>query len=307
MLKSRYLLTGLCALALTITGCDSSTTDADDAGLPDGLSTTEDAAAVIAGAVALQSGGALDDVANLAAELGDFSGARLSGEAHPAGCEGERAFDEATGVWTRSLACERGRPDGLFYAAFSRTQTFAFFDADGNSVMLPADAASLDFAIVDGTGIRRTPRAHHELLDLSADLAVTGIGDGDSLVTVNGTYSRSATDTLTTRNATRTFTYALDLTLDDVTGPARRRHDDPAGAPGRPGPAGTHWGRPVSGTLSGSMTGQATYSGPRGDFQREVDRTFTVTFGGDSASPTARIRFDDGSTYTADALTGELQ
>lgn len=306
MLTPRLLLVGLCALALAATGCDSSS-DPADSDLPDGLSTSEDAAAVIAGAVALQSGGALDDVANLAAEIAGFADGRLDPGARPAGCEGERTFDEATQVWTRSIACERGRPDGAFYAAFARTQTFAFFSADGAPVMMPADAAALDFAIVGGSGVLRSPRASHELTGLGAALAVTGLHDDDPLVTVNGDYARSATDTLRTRNAVRTLTYSLALDLEDVTGPARRRGDDPVGAPGRPGPAGTHWGRPVSGTISGTITGLATYSGPRGDVQREIDRAFTITFGGDDDAPVARIRFADGATYTADAVTGALQ
>lgn len=308
----RLLLIGLCALGLTLAGCDAATDDAgSDDGLPEGLSTSEDAAAVIADAVALQSGGALDDVANVAAMLGELEGARFDPDARPAGCEGSRTFDETTFVWTQSIDCYRGRPDGAFYAAFGREMTFAFFDADGEPVARPANAASLDFDIVSGTGIRRTPRASHELLSLGADLAFTGLHDDDRLVTVNGSYARSATDTLTSRNATRTLTYTLALELEDVTGPARRRGDGPETAPGqgpgRPAPGDVHWGQPVSGTISGLMTGLATYEGPRGTVEREIERRFTITFGGEGSSADARIHFEDGQTYTADAVTGELK
>ena len=276
------LLAALAAGAL-LTGCDTAGTDApaEDAA----LSVNEDAAVVVANALALDAGGALDAVVQAAAE--SDPAARL---ADP-GCTFARTFDTATFAWTATADCERGDADGAFYARYSRERTFAFADADGRPVAAPENAASVDVELVSGTGLRRTPRFEHTLDGLSGAFSVTGLNSGDGLVTTNGFYQRAATDVVRHRGATRTVTSELDLVLDDLVGPGARRAD---------------WRRSVSGTITGTVSGEVAFDGPRGYAEREFERSFTVTFGDDGGEQVARIAIG-GDLFLADVETGTLR
>ena len=272
------------ALALALTGCDAADSDvpAGDAA----LTVNEDAAVIVANALALDTGGALDAAAQSAAEA-EGATARLS----DAGCTFTRDFDASAFVWTTSADCERGDADGAYYAQYSRTRTFAFADADDRPVADPANAASVDVELLEGTGIRRGPRFEHTLDDLSGAFTVTGLNDGDGLVTTNGLYSRSATDVVRHRSHVRTVSSELDLAFDDVVGPGARRGD---------------WRQSVSGTITGSVAGEVTFDGPRGYAERTFDRQFTVTFGEDGGERVARIAIG-GETFLADVETGTLR
>jgi hypothetical protein len=284
MAISRTLRAAVTALVplIVLAGCDSA--GGDSAG--DDLSNLEVAVAVANG-LAVNSGGALEAVAGAVDDGTNSQGG---------GCSVERTYDETTQTWTRIVACERGDPDERFYAQFGRTQTFQFFDAAGVPQQSPETAVSLDFAIVDGYGEVRTPWLHHELLDIGADLDIDDLQD--ELVTVNGTYDRSATDTLLVRRpggpaaVRRTLIYDLDLALDDVRGP-RRNYG--------------HWGRPVSGTITGTIEGTVTFVRRDGSVvSRDFSRTFTIVFGGQPDSDTASLQIG-GETYRANLLTGEVE
>ncbi|NNF58373.1 MAG: hypothetical protein HKN04_09030 [Rhodothermaceae bacterium] len=265
-------------LILVVSGCDNASTDPfDDAN----IDANEDAAVAIANAVALESGGALDAAAD-AVEVAAADAAKSG-----AGCEYERSYDEGTQTWTGFVSCEFGSPERLFYSLFSRTRTYQFLDESGSPQQYPENAQALNFAIVDGEGIRQRPGFSHELLDLGADLVVEGLGE--ELKTVNGTYDRSATDTLYTRNVERTLTYDLALTFIDVQGAGRVRDGN----------------RPVSGTIEGVYEALHTFSAPDGTREQTVTREFTITFGGgDDRDITIDI---GGDTFLADLMTGEVE
>lgn len=281
----RFSLLATFLVALVLVGCDNTgvSSDTSDAN----LSSTEDAAVSIANALSLEGGGALDALAS-AAELGtDGSAARSGGDDH--GCVRERSYDETTMTWTRFIECERGNPNGLFYALFSRTATYQFLDGDA-PVQFPEEANAVNFDIIDGEGIRFAPGFSHELLDVGADLHVDDI-HGD-LVTVNGTYDRAATDTLYTRNAERTLTYDLSMTLFDVQAPPGDRR---------------HWRNAVSGTIEGVYHAIITFT--RGDAYEEVEITkeFTIVFGEGDGDVRDAIITLDGRTFRADVETGQVQ
>ncbi|HYE94651.1 MAG TPA: hypothetical protein VD962_00450 [Rubricoccaceae bacterium] len=265
------------ALAITFAGCDNAGSDTDNAS---DAEETEAAAVVVANAIAVDGGGALNDAAGIAS----FGDGDALGGGEP-GCTVERSFDPATMTWTRTIDCERGDPDGAFYAAFSRTHELQFFN-DGVPQQPAEGADSLHLVIVDGTGVRWNPVLYHELQDIGGDFA---IGDLDEeLVTVNGTYNRSALDSVRTRRAIRTVDYDLALTFDDVRGPRRVRHN---------------WHRAVSGTLSGTYDATVTIQRAGSTQTREVHRTFTIVFGGESDPGVATLRMG-GQTYRVDLETG---
>ncbi|MDX1438834.1 MAG: hypothetical protein R3284_02925, partial [Rubricoccaceae bacterium] len=163
MRSVQFSILMMVALGLTFAACDnagpaSNTGDAN-------TNATEDAAVSIANAISLDGGGALD-VAMAAS--GVAADAPKNGRS---GCEHERSYDENTFTWTRYIECERGNPDGLFYALFSRTATYQFLSGDA-PVQYPDQADAVNFDIVDGEGLRIAPGFVHELLDIGADLHV---------------------------------------------------------------------------------------------------------------------------------------
>ncbi len=284
---SRFLAPAL-ALAL-LAGCDAGTTDVDTS---DATADTDAAALSIASAIALDGGGALDEMAVAALATSPPDGG-APGPGHPGrpgdgrpGCPAERSYDDAAMLWTVVADCERSSPNGAFAASFSRTSTFQF-SAGGQPQRDPQTADALDYRILSGTSLLRSPMGSHRLTSLTAAFDVTDL-DAD-LVTVNGTYARAGADTLRARGrGVRTAVYTLDLEATDIRGP-RRVYE--------------RWRAAVSGTLSGHYVATMTVTPTGGATQtRTVDRTFTVTFptGGE-----AEIALG-GRRYRADRSTGEI-
>lgn len=294
-------LIGLGSVLVLLAGCDS----ASPVTALDGLepsSISADAASALASAVALGPGGALNDLADAALAT---SGA-AHGSPH-AGCEYERYWDASLERWVRDVTCERGDPDGPAYALFSRLHHFGFFDAAGGVVQQPANAVRMSVDLLEGEGVRRTPRMSHTLLDIGAAFVVDDIQE--EFVTVNGDYARAATDSLRAGQRSRVLTYELSLEFEDVVGPRR-----PVAAPPEP-PGGLsplpalhrQWAGSVSGSIHGQISGVITVTGPNGSQTHEFERTFTITFGeGDPGF--ARLRFARSDhRFEIDLVSGEVR
>ncbi|MEM0961022.1 MAG: hypothetical protein AAGK21_00615 [Bacteroidota bacterium] len=275
-----FLLAG----ALVLSACDatSDTVSADD--------DLDDAAVVLASAIALDSGGALEDAAAGASlAVNASAGARHAGPDRP-GCENDRSYDAATGFWTASIDCERGDPEGRRYATFERLATYQFLDAAGLPQELRDGAASASYQILSAESLSRSPRGVHALTSLSSDLTVTDLGE--DLVTVNGTYQRAATDTLRGRRGQRTVDYAFDAILTDIQGPRALPRS---------------WRQAVSGTISGTFQATITRTPTDGEtVSRDIDRAFEITFPRDGSDRVAEIVLG-GKRYRADVETGEVQ
>lgn len=295
------LFTALAAvLLLGLVGCDTADTDSADLDATNAAIAEAEAVSIV-NALAIENGGAL-------ASLGDALA--LGDEArggHAFGCERSRTYSETAQLWTQSVDCERGDADGAFYLAFARTRQVQFLDADGAPQMLPADAETMLFDIVEGSGERRTPVFEHVLNDIGGAFTVTDFSD--DLVTVNGEYARAATNTYERRRAVRTFDYALDLTFVDVVTP-RRMHvagDQPEGPHGGHGYGGQRfWFRAESGRVEGTLTGTMTVETASGVRTRQIDRAFVVTFGEANGEPVATIRVGE-YTFEANPTTGEIE
>ena len=267
------------ALALSLAACDA-------AG-PDSTADLDDAAVVVAQAIALDAGGALEDAAAAASLVAPAADARQPGDRR--GCARDRAFDADAVLWTVTADCERGDPDGRFYAAFARTATYRFFDADGAPQRQRDGAAAVDYDVLSGTTRVQSPRGVHAVTALAVDLSVTDL-DGD-LVTVDGTIRRSVADTLRGRRGERTWTGTLSLALDGVQGPRSLTR---------------RWRTAVDGTITGTLVGTRTQTPAGGETEtREVDRSFTVTFPTKGRGRVAEIAIG-GKRYRADVETGEV-
>ncbi|MEM8598993.1 MAG: hypothetical protein AAGF99_03650 [Bacteroidota bacterium] len=280
-MTTRYpRLFGLLAL-LAFVGCDAATDDLT--GSVDAAEITANAATSIANAIALDSGGALDDAASFATA---FSAGLAGADAPTAnassenGCTYGLEFDADAVRYDRALACSWESQNGLYAASYSRAQTVQFL-RDGTPALLPSNADAATYDLVDGTGTRARPRFTHTLTDIDGSLTVTGLNT--DLVTVNGAQTRAALDVWTTDAGTRSLDHRIEFTLTDVTGPSAARDD---------------WRDAVSGTISGRY--QATFTALDGE-TTAVDRTFTVTF----ENGTVVILIDD-ERFEADPMSGEL-
>jgi hypothetical protein len=145
------------------------------------------------------------------------------------------------------------------------------------------------FRILYGRGYHRTPFRVHRLDSLAGDWVVTNLNT--PVVTVNGTYYRSGTDTLRTRNAERTHDNALSATFINVTRPRR-------------GLAGTT--DAISGTITGTYTATITFT--NGDLYKErtVNKSFTIDLSGADAEINIEGRRFH-STWQRGEMQGEIR
>ncbi len=271
------------AFALTLSACDAAQP------APSVLSSADldDAAVVVASALAIDAGGVLEDAAAAASLVAPADPARQPGD-RP-GCDRDRAFDADAVQWTVTIDCERGTPDGRFYASFARTSTYQFFDDAGAAQRERVGAARVDYAVLSGTSRFQSPRGVHALTALAVDLSVSDLGA--DLVTVDGTYRRSVADTLRSRRGERTWVGTLDLALDGVRGPrsVTRR-----------------WRTAVEGTITGTLVGTRTRTPAGGPATAvEVNQSFTVTFPTEGGGRVAEIALG-GRRYRADVDTGDI-
>lgn len=278
--------------ALVMMGCEKS----DPLSAPaDEMNATEDAAESIASAIGSDNGGVADQLSDLI-ELASKSGIQgqssdLLGKYSEAteAAKIDTSYDPATGTWTLKLERERGNPNGVPYAQISRTYTYQFLNKNGQPqkyYIVGADTAyTINFNIVEGTGIHRTRRLSQQLTGLSGSFIATGVNT--RLITINGDYERSAVDTITTRNSVRTLDHTLKLTLTDVQVPAGRRFDHT---------------RIFTGTISGTYTAIVTFQRGESYSEKTINREFTIELGDGECN--IHIR---GLRFVGDLLLGELK
>jgi hypothetical protein len=239
---------------------------------------------VVAGDLAADGGGVIDQLADLSAAIGGLdAGKTLVHERFH-----EAVYDDQTGTWTITVARERGNPDGVPYAAISRVYTLRLLDAEGQPqqfrVVDGDTARTAEFAIVSGAGTHRTRRFEQNLDALAGSFLVTGVET--DLLTVDGTWSRSASNRLEAPRFVRTHASTLDLELIDVVVPRQ---------------GGLDLSQVVSGLVEGSYVADITIE--RGDdyAERHVERTFTLVLGDGEAELTL-----GGQGYRCSLQTGEL-
>lgn len=282
----RTVVTILLALVFSVfVGCNKDAATEPDISSGE-ITPSSDAAESVASAVGENTGGMVDQVGDV---LNAASTTGFQGLAKTDGSESvEAEYDPVTGIWTVVIERERGNPNGQYYAYIERTYTFQFLNAEGNPqkfwITNGDTAHTILFEIVSGDGHHKTPRLSHELKALSGSFVATNTHTDQ--VTINGTYMRAATDTVTTRNAERTLDYTLELQIIDLTGPRGSRHD---------------LSKKVSGQITGTYTAFVTFT--RGDHYREqtIERNINIILGGGEATVDV-----NGEKFKADVATGEV-
>ena len=281
--------------ALFLTACDAAG-DASDADLADA---DVEAVATVASALALETGGVLDDAAFA---LGGDAYAQAKGPGHgghghqpgdrAGACEASSVYGEATGVLTRTVTCERER--GPFSHTSSRVIAARFVDADGAPVPGPDGAVSVSFDVLEGVSQSTSPRGTRAVTETTGGGTIVDL-DTDE-VTVDAQGSRTGGYDVALRGgARRQADYTVTLALDSVTGPPLRGLDGVTYL--------RRWRRATGGTASGTYSAEVTTTSAGGVVRtRTVERTFEVTFPA-AGDPVVRM---DGRDRTVDLGTGAV-
>lgn len=252
---------------------------------------TEDAAESIASAIGSDNGGAADQLSDVM-EIASFGRLQAQAEEGLSKTSGfgkiDTSYDAATGTWTLKLSRERGNPNGVPYAQFSRTYTYQFLNKTGQPQKywkVGADTAyTIKFNIVEGTGTHRTNNLSQQLTGLSGAFTATGVNT--RMVTINGTYQRSAVDTITTRNSVRTLDHTLKLTFTNVQGPRGHRLE---------------LTRKFTGNISGTYDAKVTFQRGESYSEKTINRTFSIELGDGHANLDIR-----GLKFKCNLILGEL-
>ncbi len=258
----------------------------------------EDAATAVAGAISEDGGGAADQLndvsgistsGGLSAEVSLFNAAMST--SGPASVDTTYVPADTATIFTINRA--RSSLAGTFVSLVTRVYLVKFINNSGAAqrrhIVGPDTARSMIFRILYGRGYHRTPFRVHRLDSLAGDWVVTNLNT--PVVTVNGTYYRSGTDTLRTRNAERTHDNALSATFTNVTRPRR-------------GLGGTS--DAISGTISGTYTATITFT--NGDLykERSFSKPFTIDLSGTGADININGRRFH-STWQRGEMMGEIR
>lgn len=273
---------------LAFAGCDNAGPVAEG-------SAHADAAAIIANALALDSGGALDSAVSAAEEADALvSGEDANRAAGDGSCTRERTYDDSAQKWIQEVECTRGH--GRAFAHYTRTRAYQFLAGDGSVVPNPSTGFEmLNFEILSGTGLRTRPGFHNELHEVNGAFVVENL-DGGAAFRFNGGYHRVGSDSLYDRAVPRMVDYTLDLTALDLQGPRGLRNDMRDG-----------WSRAVSGLIEGTFDAVTTFYESGGTRSEPTHLEFSITFGeGSEDEALARIHIGD-QVFVANVVTGTLQ
>ncbi len=281
-----FITAAILLTALFLSACNKDSGTDPGATLSEQTTPSADAAESVASAVGEDDGGVTDQVGDLMnmASTDGFSSLAKSSEFENV----EAEYDSINGIWTITIVRERGNPNGIPYAFISRVYTVQFLNAAGQPQkrwITDSDTArTINFDIVSGSGRHKTHRLSQQLKNLEGSFVASNANLPN--LTVNGTYTRSAADTITTRNAVRTNDHTLELQIIDLVGPRGSRRD---------------LSRKISGTITGTYTATVTFT--KGDLYREtnIERNINIVIGGGRAAIDV-----SGETFTGDVQTGEI-
>jgi hypothetical protein len=258
----------------------------------------DDAAASVATAIGANNGGALDQIGDIATitsavGLGNEAGAILNKySADSAFGAVTKSYDSTTGWWTLTLS--RHRTGDFGSAEFNRVYEYQFLDKDGGFQkywLTGTDTAySIHFIIASGSGELQTLHIAHHLVSLSGEWLVTGTNT--HVITINtvtgGDYHRVASDTITGENAVRTLNNTLTMKFIGVMVPRGGR---------------LHLVSEVSGTITGTYHADITFSSGSLYVEKTIDKTFTITLGGDGSCSIDM----GGRRFLANLTLGEIR
>jgi hypothetical protein len=212
--RSLFAIFALLLVSWLFTGCSKdSATNPANTDLP---TANKDISETVAGSIAMDNGGIVDQIADLAAiatESDSFAVAKLW-----AGSAGAPTYDSITGTWRLQFTRERGEPGGSFHAIFTRTYTYQYRNRNGEPQkqwLVDSDTAySIQFGILEGNGECRTLRLCQQLNNMNGNWLATGVNT-DTLI-ISGTYECNGLDTLRSFQTVRAMQYQLSLMFTNM-------------------------------------------------------------------------------------------
>ena len=287
--EGRKLLTvlfiGLFALGTAfIAGCKKS--DSNPVVTGQTVITTDDAADVVSDAIASNNGGAMDQVNDVFEIAGGVGvGVETLGKTSVDSTFWSKSFDNTTTQWTMNLYKQMSGL--LYYGIWKREYQYQFI-ANGKAQEFRAPtggsvADSILHQIIQSgcSGYFLTPRLTHHLISLSAKWVASNTNT--DTVTINGTYTRSGVDTITSvARKGRVLVNSLSLTFKNVKGPRGLR---------------LIRSEKTSGEIDGILIATVTVPG---NAPFTITKTFTIILSGGSATYTI-----DTTPYVRDLATGD--
>ncbi len=292
-MKQTYTIVSLFVIAaLMFTGCEKATDATED---PSVL--MEDAAESISAAVGDESGGAVESMADvmIAGGGGSLGAAVPVMDGADLVTAGPPVYDSVSGWWTVSV--NRSRSNNLVERSITREYKYRFLrnGVGQKHYITNGDTATmLKSWIVSGSGYFAGPRVSHALTQLKGAWTATDINKDTVTITLDSTYVRAGTDTITTRLSKRTHTSTLTITAVNVKAPRYRPAFSTAWR--------NNFANAISGTISGRYVAAITFQ--NGDLykERNVDREFTLTVGGGNGSLTIG---GNSTRYSVDMMNGQ--
>ena len=261
---------------------------------------TEDAAQSISSSLSVNSGGAIEQIADM---VNISSSAGLSNDASTMTVGGKlnnatitRTYDSTNGWWNATVTRERSNISGTIHSTYTRVYKYQYINANGafqkNYITVNGatsdTAVTINHEIFSGTGYAVTPRIDHKLLSLTGKWIVTNANS--DTVTFNSLssnpYSRSSSDTVTTWNGMRTLNSSLVLNFTDV-----------KGARG----SGLNWRSKASGKITGTYHAIVSVLKGQTYTEKTIDRAFDITIGG--TNPIINV---NGKRFSMEPIYGEI-
>lgn len=252
--------------SITMNACKESITEANITATAD-----EDAAESVASAIGQDNGGSTDqlsDVSEIASSVGlktniisDKSSSSLLN------ADGvDKIYDPVSQKWTVNLTRKKGSDNSVAYANITRVYQYQFLNSSGmpqkDYITNGETASSMLFLLVSGTGVHHTPRVSGVLKSISATWNVTGLNT--NVITINGSFSKSGIDSITTRNGVRIIDHSITLTYTNVTGPRG---------------AGKDWYKTTTGNITGAYVGNVTVQNGNSYTEKTINKTIDITLG----------------------------
>ena len=280
--KAIVVIMGLIILG-AVSGCDDKTTNP----VLD-YTASDDAAEVIAGNIAYQTGGTVDQMADLCLFATPDGLTRIEEKYPNTYFIFQKIYNPDSQEWEIHIERERGIAGYVPYAFYSRDYRLQFLNAQGfpqQYYIAGGDTArTISFDVLEGSGIHKTHRISQQLNELTAQWTVSNAHQDN--VTINGNYYRAAVDTISVFNRMRSSDHNLQLNIVDVVVP---RDGD------------TLMVDAISGNISGHFHADIVFISGANYSENTVDRDINITFGGGRANIALA-----GRNYMADLMSGEL-
>ena len=270
--------------------------------LPD-ISSTTDAAYVVAANIALNNGGAIEDMSDVlqTATKDGLSNEDFNGMTNFDNCHSGvvKSYDSTNGWWTVTVTRHRGNVNGKYYANYERIYKYQFLDTAGMFqkyyITNNDTAVNAKYEIVSANGILKTPKVSDRLTSLTAAWNANGINSKYVVLNTTSPYIRTVADTMTRNNSVRTLNGTLTVNFVNITSP---RSASPRG--------GTlSWHKNITGTIDGTYHAVVTFQ--KGTTYRDstIDKTIHIVFGKQPDGLVAEVGVN-GNVYYVNVETGDV-